>query len=74
MLSNHGDFVMRILSKRQVKELVLYSPQHIARLEKAGHFPKRVPLGPNRVGWIEEEILKWLEERIRRREEPNRHS
>ncbi len=38
---------MRILSKRQLKELVLYSPQHIARLEKAGKFPKRVQLGPN---------------------------
>jgi hypothetical protein len=37
---------MRILSKRQLKELVLYSPQHIARLEKAGQFPKRVHLGP----------------------------
>ncbi|MEO1196717.1 MAG: AlpA family phage regulatory protein [Pseudomonadota bacterium] len=51
---------MRILSKRQVKELVLYSPQHIARLEKAGQFPKRVPLGPNRVGWVESEVLDWL--------------
>ena len=27
---------MRLLDKRQVKELVLYSYQHIARLEKAG--------------------------------------
>lgn len=45
MLFNQGDIVMRILSKRQVKELVLYSPQHIARLEKAGLFPKRIQLG-----------------------------
>ena len=74
MLSNHGDFVMRILSKRQVKELVLYSPQHIARLEKAGLFPKRVPLGPNRVGWVESEVLDWLQERLAEREVPNRHS
>ncbi len=74
MLSNHGDFVMRILSKRQVKELVLYSPQHIARLEKAGQFPKRVPLGPNRVGWVESEVLDWLQERLAQREVPNRHS
>jgi prophage regulatory protein len=59
---------MRILSKRQLKELVLYSPQHIARLEKSGTFPKRVTLGPNRVGWIEREVLDWLEERILRRE------
>ena len=27
---------MKLLSKRQLKELVLYSHQHIARLEKAG--------------------------------------
>lgn len=59
---------MRILSKRQLKELVLYSPQHVARLEKAGEFPKRVNLGPNRVGWVESEVLDWLQERITRRE------
>jgi len=68
MLFNHGEFVMRILSKRQLKELVLYSPQHIARLEKAGTFPKRVTLGPNRVGWVEDEVLDWLQDRLDRRE------
>ena len=62
---------MRILSKRQLKELVLYSPQHIARLEAAGQFPKRVQLGPNRVGWVEEEVMDWLQERLDRREDPN---
>lgn len=62
---------MRILSKRQLKELVLYSPQHIARLEAAGKFPKRVILGPNRVGWVEEEVLDWLQERLEQREAPN---
>ena len=67
MLFNHGELVMRILSKRQVKELVLYSPQHIARLEKAGLFPRRVQLGPNRVGWVEGEVLDWLEDRLSRR-------
>lgn len=65
---------MRILSKRQLKELVLYSPQHVARLEKAGQFPKRVQLGPNRVGWVEDEILDWLQKRLDGREEPKRHS
>jgi prophage regulatory protein len=68
MLFYLGDIVMRILSKRQVKELVLYSPQHIARLEKAGLFPKRVQLGPNRVGWVEREVLEWLEVRLAQRE------
>lgn len=59
---------MRILSKRQLKELVLYSPQHIARLEKAGKFPRRLNLGPNRVGWVEDEVLDWLKERLDSRE------
>ncbi len=58
---------MRMLSKRQVRELVLYSPAHISRLEQAGKFPKRVKLGPARVGWIEEEVLRWLLERIKQR-------
>jgi prophage regulatory protein len=68
MLFIRGDIVMRILSKRQLKELVLYSPQHVARLEKAGKFPKRVQLGPNRVGWVEGEVLDWLQGRLDSRE------
>jgi prophage regulatory protein len=72
MLLSRGDTAMRILSKRQLKELVLYSPQHIARLETAGRFPKRVHLGQCRVGWIEQEVLDWLQERINRRDQsPN---
>jgi prophage regulatory protein len=59
---------MRILSKKALKELVLYSPQHVARLEKAGLFPKRVQLGLNRVGWVESEVLDWLEQRLALRE------
>ena len=59
----------RMLSKRQVKELVLYSPQHIARLEAAGQFPKRIKLGVNRVGWLEEEVLDWLQSRIDERDQ-----
>ncbi|MFC3135060.1 helix-turn-helix transcriptional regulator [Microbaculum marinum] len=65
---------MRILSKRQVRELVLYSPQHIARLEAAGKFPKRVRLGANRVGWVEDEVQEWLRDRLEERDDPARHS
>ena len=71
LLFSDGEIVMRILSKRELKEMVLYSPQHVARLEKAGLFPKRVQLGPNRVGWVEREVLDWLEERLMLREIPN---
>lgn len=59
---------MRLLSKKQVRERVLYSPAHIARLEAAGQFPKRVRLGAARVGWVEEEVEDWLHELIARRD------
>ena len=68
MLVSSGETVIRTLSKRQLKELVLYSMQHVARLEKAGQFPKRVQLGPNRVGWVEDEVLDWLQKRLDCRE------
>jgi len=58
---------MRLLSKKELKPLVLYSPQHIQRLEDADKFPKRVRLGSgprSRVGWIEQEVLDWLQKRI----------
>ena len=61
---------MRLLSKKQVREMVLYSPQHIARLEAAGKFPKRVQLGPGRVGWVDAEVQDWLAARIAERDTP----
>jgi prophage regulatory protein len=59
---------MRILSKKDVRALVLYSPAHIDRLEKAGLFPRRVRLGPGRVGWVEEEVRRWIQMRITARD------
>ena len=68
MLFYQGHIVIRILSKRQFKEMVFYSPQHVTHREKAGLFHKRVQLGPNRVGWVEREVLDWLKERLAQRE------
>lgn len=59
--------MMRIVGKRELKEIVLYSPQHIARLEKVGQFPKRVQLGPRRVGWLLSEVEDWLQNRLENR-------
>jgi prophage regulatory protein len=54
---------LRILTKKEVCALVPYTPQHIHRLEKAGRFPKRLQLGPNRVGWRLTDIERWINER-----------
>ena len=51
---------MRIIGWKQLKEMQPYSRQHIARLEKAGKFPCRVQLGPNRVGWVYDEVVAHL--------------
>ena len=61
---------LRILSKKDLRRLVLYSPAHIDRLERAGRFPRRVQLGPCRVGWVESEVLEWLQSRMRERDVP----
>ena len=48
---------------KEVRALTTYTPQHIYRLERAGKFPNRVRIGPNRVGWRQADVLKWLESR-----------
>ena len=62
----------RILTRRHLRELIPYTPQHIHRLEKAGKFPRRIQLGPNRVGWLATEVDAWLNERIALRDLPRK--
>jgi len=50
----------RYLLVGDVLRRVPYSASSIWRLEKTGSFPRRVKLGPNRVGWREHEIEEWL--------------
>lgn len=49
-----------VITKKQLREMVPYSGQHIGRLERAGKFPRRVPIGDNRVGWVLSEVKAWL--------------
>ena len=63
----------RFLSKKQVRDLVLFSYAHIDRLEKAGLFPKRVRLSSyrmGRVGYLESEIHAWMNARVAERDAP----
>ncbi|MEQ1933831.1 MAG: AlpA family phage regulatory protein [Fimbriimonadaceae bacterium] len=58
---------MALLSRKQVKALTLYGDAHRARLEAAGKFPRRVRLGQGRyarVGWVESEIMEWIQAKI----------
>ncbi len=63
-------FLKKVVSKKELRTVcgIPYSPQHIARLEAAGRFPKRIRLGQNRVVWLVAEIEEWLNERIAKRD------
>jgi prophage regulatory protein len=59
----------QLVTKKELKALgIPYSFQHIARLEKAGRFPKRIQLGPCRVAWRYLEVIDWIAERIAERD------
>jgi prophage regulatory protein len=47
---------------------ITYSKPHLWRLEKAGKFPKRVPIGPGRYGYVEAEIDAYIEAKIAARD------
>ncbi len=59
----------QLIDKKELTRLVKYSPQHIARLEKAGKFPKRLQLGQNRVAWMLAEVEAWIEARLEQRDQ-----
>ena len=67
---------LRLLTKKQVRELVCYSLVHLGRLEDAGLFPKRVVLRRNRhgraarVGYLEHEVHAWIEAKAAARDAP----
>lgn len=56
----------KLVSKKELKTVcgIPYSPQHIARLEKAGDFPKRIKLGQCRVAWLLSEVEEWIDRRL----------
>ena len=49
-----------IITQKDLRALVPYTPQHVRRLEKAGKFPRRLQLGQNRVGWRLIDIEAWI--------------
>jgi prophage regulatory protein len=60
----------KLVSKKELRTVfgVPYSFAHIARLEVAGQFPKRVRLGACRVAWVSQEVQAWIDERVASRD------
>ena len=50
----------KLLRFPEVQEMVGLSRTTIWRLEKQGKFPARRAIGENSVGWLKEDIEKWI--------------
>lgn len=51
-----------------------YCRVHLRRLERAKpepKFPQRVDIGPGRKGWYEDEIIEWVNNRLRSENDPD---
>lgn len=59
-------FDYRLVDKKGLKTVygIPYSHQHVARLEKAGKFPRRIQLGQCRVAWYAQHVEAWIASRV----------
>ena len=66
--------VRKLVSKKELKSVygIPYCFAHIARLESAGDFPKRIRLGACRVAWFADEVEEWITERAAQRDADTR--
>ncbi len=59
------EVLRRIIRAKKVSEQVGKSRVQIWRDVRAGEFPAPIQLGPNSIGWYEDEIADWLASRPR---------
>lgn len=59
---------MRVLRQREVMARTGYSAMTLWRKQRDGSFPRRIKLGNNSIGWLEEEIDDWIRARVAERD------
>ena len=59
---------MQFLTVRQTAQRVGYHPVHIMRLVRAGRFPKPIKMNNFAIRFVDEEIDKFMLERIAERD------
>lgn len=65
------DISCALVGRKELRALVPYDSSYIAKLERKGQFPRRVPVGPGKVGYVRSEVEAWLRERIAVRDQAN---
>jgi prophage regulatory protein len=59
----------RLIRLREVMAKTGLSRSYVYALAQKGQFPKPVKLSERSVAWIEAEVLAWIDERIKQRDE-----
>jgi len=59
---------MRILRLKEVISKTGLARSTIYKYIDIGSFPRPVPLGGRSVGWVESEVLAWIESAIQQRD------
>ncbi|MEJ1418147.1 MAG: AlpA family phage regulatory protein [Candidatus Sedimenticola sp. (ex Thyasira tokunagai)] len=59
----------KVLRLKEVEELTGYKRSSLYAMMANERFPRNYMIGPNRVVWDEEEVNKWLEDRISKAKE-----
>ncbi len=57
-----------ITKKEAAKRSGGYHPESIMRLVRQGRFPKPVVLSPTKIGFVEDEVDRWIADRIAERD------
>ena len=55
----------RLLTKKQLRDLIPLAYSSIWELMRRGEFPKALRIGRQRVAWREEEVREWIDSRPR---------
>lgn len=58
---------MKVLRMKRVNDATGLARSTVYKYMAAGMFPKPIQLGPRCVGWLENEILAWIDSRAKER-------
>ena len=64
MNTQHQSSNFKLHRLPEVKDLTGLSRSTIYNRMREGTFPKSITLGPNTVGWLHEDIQKWISDRV----------
>ena len=59
---------MKFIRKLEVARRVGWHPVHLMRKANGIDFPRPVKIGPNSIGFVEEEVESWMKARIAARD------